>query len=167
VLGHPLLRSLEMGFKNLFRRNFFVVEEAVRGGARVLCGGKRQGAFYDATILENVNPKIQVSCVEVFGPVATLQPFSSFADAIRIANDSTFGLQAGVFTNNLQHALQAFNELEVGGVIINDIPSFRVDNMPYGGIKDSGFGREGIRFAIEEMTEIKLMVLRNSAGVRT
>lgn len=138
------------------------VNEAVSGGAKILCGGKRSGSFYDATILENVNPKMKVSCVEVFGPVATLQPFSDFADAIRIANDSAYGLQAGVFTNNLRHAFAAFNELEVGGVIINDIPSFRVDNMPYGGVKDSGFGREGVRFAIEEMTEIKLMVFRHT-----
>ncbi len=137
------------------------VGEAVSGGAKILCGGRRNGAFYDATILENVKPPMNVNCVEVFGPVATLQPFSDFADAIRTANDSAFGLQAGVFTNNLQHAWQAFHELEVGGVIINDIPSFRVDNMPYGGIKDSGFGREGVRYAIEEMTEIKLMVLRH------
>jgi acyl-CoA reductase-like NAD-dependent aldehyde dehydrogenase len=137
------------------------VDEAISGGAKILCGGKRHGAFYEATILENVDPRMKVSCVEAFGPVATLQPFSDFTDAIRIANDSVFGLQAGVFTNKLQHAFQAFNELEVGGVIVNDIPSFRVDNMPYGGIKDSGFGREGVRFAIEEMTEIKLMVLRH------
>lgn len=137
------------------------VNEAVSSGAKILCGGKRNGAFYDATILENVHPEMKVSCVEVFGPVATLQPFSDFADAIRIANDSVYGLQAGVFTNNLQHAFLAFNELEVGGVIINDIPSFRVDNMPYGGVKDSGFGREGVRYAIEEMTEIKLMVLKS------
>jgi acyl-CoA reductase-like NAD-dependent aldehyde dehydrogenase len=136
------------------------VAEAVSAGAKILCGGRRHGAFYDATILENVHPKMKVNCVEVFGPVVTLQPFTDFADAIRIVNDSSYGLQAGVFTNNLQHAFQAFNELQVGGVVINDIPSFRVDNMPYGGVKDSGFGREGVRFAIEEMTEIKLMVLR-------
>jgi acyl-CoA reductase-like NAD-dependent aldehyde dehydrogenase len=113
-----------------------------------------------------VKPQMKINCVEVFGPVATLQPFSNFADAIRIANDSVFGLQVGVFTNNLHDAFHAFNEIEVGGVIVNDIPSFRVDNMPYGGVKDSGFGREGVRFAIEEMTEIKLMVLRDSAGER-
>lgn len=136
------------------------VDEAVRGGAKILCGGGRNGVFYDATILENVDAKMKVNCAEVFGPIATMQRFADFDEAIRIANDSAFGLQAGVFTNDLHHAWQAFNELEVGGVIINDIPSFRVDNMPYGGVKDSGFGREGVRYAIEDMTEIKLMVLK-------
>lgn len=136
------------------------MKEAVAGGAKIVCGGKRNGAFFEATILENVRPEMKVSCVEAFGPVATLQPFSDFGEALHIANDSDFGLQAGVFTNNLHHAWRAFHELEVGGVVINDVPSFRVDNMPYGGVKNSGFGREGVRYAIEEMTETKLMVLR-------
>ena len=135
------------------------VNEAVNGGAKVVCGGKRNGVFYHATLLENVDPHMKISCAEAFGPVATLQPFVDFKEAVRIVNHSTYGLQAGVFTNNLDHAWYAFNELDVGGVIINDVPSFRVDNMPYGGIKDSGLGREGLRFAIEDMTELKLLVL--------
>jgi acyl-CoA reductase-like NAD-dependent aldehyde dehydrogenase len=109
--------------------------------------------------LENVDRDQKVSCQEVFGPLATLQPFETFKQAVEIANDSTFGLQAGAFTKNIDHALYAFNELEVGGVVINDMPSFRVDSMPYGGVKDSGFGREGIRYSMEEMTELKLLVL--------
>jgi acyl-CoA reductase-like NAD-dependent aldehyde dehydrogenase len=138
------------------------VDEALAAGARVVCGGRRNGAFYEPTILENVEPRQKISCVEAFGPVATLQPFTDFRDAVRVANDSEYGLQAGVFTKNLDRAFFAFDELEVGGVIVNDIPSFRVDNMPYGGVKNSGFGREGVRYAMEEMTEMKLLVLRNA-----
>ncbi len=134
------------------------VGEAVDAGAKVLCGGQRNGVFYDATLLENVHPGVRISCEEAFGPVATLQPFVDFKEAVRMVNDSVFGLQAGVFTKDIDHAYYAFNELEVGGVVIGDVPSFRVDSMPYGGIKDSGLGREGIRFAMEDMTEIKLMV---------
>jgi acyl-CoA reductase-like NAD-dependent aldehyde dehydrogenase len=139
------------------------VNEAVSAGATVICGGKRDGLFYDATLLEDVDPKLRISCVEAFGPVAIMQPFRSFKDAVDTANDSVYGLQAGVFTRNLDHAMYAFNELDVGGVIIGDVPSLRIDSMPYGGIKDSGLGREGIRFAMEDMTEIKLLVL-NKAG---
>ena len=141
------------------------VKEAIDGGAKLICGGRRNGVFYDATLLENVEPHMRISCQEVFGPVATMQPFVEFRDAVRVANDSVYGLQAGVFTKNLDHAFYAFNELEVGGVIINDVPSFRVDHMPYGGVKDSGFGREGVRFAMEEMTEIRLMVMNRLARV--
>lgn len=135
------------------------VNEAVERGAKVLCGGKRDGAFYDATFIENAPKDAAITCQEAFGPVATVEPFTSFKHACDIVNDSEFGLQAGVFTNNMHHAFYAFNELEVGGVVINDVPSFRVDSMPYGGVKDSGLGREGIRFAIEDMTELRLMVL--------
>lgn len=135
------------------------IGEAVDHGARVLCGGKREGAFIDATWLENVNREDKVSCREVFGPVATVEPFSDFKEVVKRVNDSRYGLQAGVFTNDINRAFYAWNELEVGGVIINDMPSFRVDSMPYGGVKDSGLGREGIRYSIEEMTEMRLMVL--------
>ncbi|MFH1110585.1 MAG: aldehyde dehydrogenase family protein [Planctomycetota bacterium] len=141
------------------------VKEAIDGGAKLICGGRRNGVFYDATLLENVEPHMRVSCQEVFGPVATMQPFVEFRDAVRTANDSVYGLQAGVFTRDIDHAFYAFGELEVGGVIINDVPSFRVDHMPYGGVKDSGFGREGVRFAMEEMTEIRLMVMNNPGRV--
>ena len=137
------------------------VGEAVAAGARVLCGGRREGAFYEATILENVPRDQKISCVEAFGPVATIQSFTDFNEALQVVNDGEYGLQAGVFTNNLDHAWLAFRELEVGGVIVNDVPSFRVDHMPYGGVKGSGFGREGVRYALEEMTEMKLLVMRN------
>ena len=135
------------------------IREAISKGGKVLVGGKRNGAFVSATILEHVPHDAKVSCREVFGPVATLEPFDDFDQALQIVNDSSFGLQAGVFTRDIHHAFRAFNELDVGGVVINDIPSMRVDAMPYGGTKDSGMGREGIRFAIEDMTEVKLMVL--------
>ncbi len=136
--------------------------DAKKAGARVLCGGKRNGAMLDATVLENVPADAQVSCQEAFGPVALLAPFHSFDDAIALVNDSEYGLQAGVFSNDLTHTLQAWDQLEQGGVVVGDIPSFRVDNMPYGGIKRSGLGREGIRYAIEDMTELRLMVIRDA-----
>lgn len=135
------------------------VNEAVGHGAKVLCGGRRNGSLYDATFVEGVPDEAPLSCREVFGPVAILEPFTSFAEACARVNASDYGLQAGVFTKNIHSAFYAFNELEVGGVVINDIPSLRVDSMPYGGVKNSGLGREGIRYAIEDMTEIRLMVL--------
>jgi len=135
------------------------VGQARAAGATVLCGGKRHGAMYEATWLEGVDPAQPISCQEAFGPVGVLEPFSDFADAVARANATEFGLQAGVFTKNLDHAWYAYNELEYGGVILNDIPSFRVDSMPYGGVKQSGFGREGVRFAMQDMTEPRLLVL--------
>ena len=134
------------------------VAEAVAGGATVRCGGERHGVFYDATILENVDRAARIRCEEAFGPVVVMESFTDFKDAVRRVNDSRFGLQAGVFTRDLDKAFYAYHELDVGGVIVNDVPSVRVDNMPYGGIKDSGLGREGVRFAMEDMTEIKLLV---------
>jgi acyl-CoA reductase-like NAD-dependent aldehyde dehydrogenase len=138
------------------------IQEAISAGAKLLCGGKRDKAMLQATVLENVDPRQKVSCLEAFGPVALLQKYRDFDDAIRTVNASDYGLQAGVFTNDMRKALRAWDEIEVGGVIINDVPSFRVDNMPYGGVKASGLGREGIRYAIEDMTEIRLMVMRDA-----
>ena len=138
------------------------IGEAVDHGAKVLCGGRRDGVFVEATWLANVDSKEKVSADEVFGPVALIEPFAKFEEAVDKVNDSRFGLQAGVFTNDLNHAFYAWNELEVGGVVVGDIPSIRVDSMPYGGVKESGLGREGIRCAMEDMTEIRLLVL---AGV--
>jgi acyl-CoA reductase-like NAD-dependent aldehyde dehydrogenase len=135
------------------------IDEAVEAGARLLCGGKRRGAELEPTVLTNVGPEMKVSCKEVFGPLATVEPFEDFRQAVEMVNHSAFGLQAGVFTNDFSHVLYAYKTLEVGGVIINDYPTFRIDHMPYGGVKDSGFGREGIKYAIEEMTEPKLLVI--------
>ena len=137
------------------------IEEAMERGATLLCGGRREGAMLEATVLEGVDPSLPLHCKEAFGPVALLEPFSDFDEALERVNDSTFGLQAGVFTRDLYRAHRAWDRLEVGGVIIGDIPNWRVDHMPYGGVKDSGLGREGIRWAIEDMTEIRLLVIRD------
>ena len=138
------------------------IEEARKAGAKVLCGGKRKGPMLEATLMEGVPRDAKVNRQEVFGPFALLAPFKTLDEAIAMTNDSDYGLQAGIFTDSLAHAMRAWNELEQGGVIVNDVPSFRVDNMPYGGVKLSGAGREGVRYAIEDMTEIRLMVMRES-----
>ena len=135
------------------------VEEALAGGARLTAGGPGEGNLMPPTVLENVTRDMKVWKDEVFGPVVVLTPCADFTQALAMANDSVYGLQAGVFTGNLAHAWQAFETLEVGGVILNDSPAFRVDNMPYGGVKASGHGREGLRYAIEELTEIRLLAL--------
>lgn len=136
------------------------IDQARQNGGTLLCGGNRSGNLIDATLMENVGPQEPLSCQEVFGPVVLLNRFSQFEDALHAVNQSDFGLQAGVFTQDLRHAQAAWDELEVGGVMINEIPSWRADAMPYGGVKDSGFGREGLRWAIEDMTELRLMVWR-------
>ena len=138
------------------------IVEAKKTGGRILCGGRRDGNMLEATLMENVPVDAKANRMEAFGPFALLASFNKFDDAIAMVNDSDFGLQAGIFTDSLDHAMRAWNELEQGGVIVNDIPSFRVDNMPYGGIKLSGSGREGVRYAIEDMTELRLMVMRAS-----
>ena len=135
------------------------VDEAVQLGGKVVAGGKANGAYFEPTVLENVPVEAQVCSNEAFAPLVVVFPFTDFGDAIKQVNDSFFGLQTGVFTNDLGHAWQAFSELEVGGVIVNDIPTYRIDNMPYGGVKDSGQGREGLRWSIEDMTELRIMVL--------
>jgi acyl-CoA reductase-like NAD-dependent aldehyde dehydrogenase len=140
------------------------IESAVAAGATLLCGGTREGAMLEATLLENVGQGEDVVCQEAFGPVAVLTRFEDFDAALDEVNDSVFGLQAGVFTRDLYKAQAAWDRLDVGGVVIGDVPSWRVDHMPYGGVKESGLGREGIRFAIEDMTEIRLMVIRNPKG---
>lgn len=135
------------------------IKEAKEGGARILCGGERTGALLEPTVLADVAPEMKVSCQEVFAPVLTVDRFSEFRDALERVNASAYGLQAGIFTNNASDMFHAYQELEVGGVIINDASSFRIDHMPYGGVKESGVGREGVRYAIEEMTEMKLLAL--------
>ncbi|HYA13912.1 MAG TPA: aldehyde dehydrogenase family protein [Syntrophales bacterium] len=134
------------------------VREAVENGAKLLCGGKRQGAFFEPTVLTNTKKTMKVNYLEVFGPVVTIEAYKTFQDAVHMVNDTNFGLQAGVFTRNMNEINYAFENLEVGGVIINDVPTFRVDHMPYGGIKDSGLGREGLKYAILDMMEPKILV---------
>ena len=135
------------------------VAEAQAQGAEVLTGGKADGPFFQPTLLSQTTAEMKVRCEEVFGPVATITPYQTFEEALAEVNDSKYGLQAGVFTNDLNRAFEAHRTLDVGGVIVNDVSAFRADQMPYGGSKESGFGREGLRFAMEEMTEPRIMVL--------
>ncbi|MEO6688833.1 MAG: aldehyde dehydrogenase family protein [Dokdonella sp.] len=163
--GDPKKRSTFLGpliDEDSAKRLESWIAEARTAGAKVLCGGGRKGNMLEATVLENVSRDARINVLEAFGPVTLLAPFKRFDDALALVNASDYGLQAGVFTNDLVHAMRAWNELDVGGVIVNDVPSFRVDNMPYGGVKFSGIGREGIRYAMEDMTERRLMVLHDS-----
>ncbi|AXT38852.1 aldehyde dehydrogenase family protein [Alteromonas sp. BL110] len=136
------------------------ITEAKEKGATILCGGTREGAMLEATVMENVPKDCDASAEEAFGPLSILVPFDNYDDALKEVNNSRYGLQAGVFTRDIYKAHKAWDVLEVGGVVIGDVPSWRVDNMPYGGVKDSGLGREGIRYAIEDMSETRLMVIR-------
>jgi acyl-CoA reductase-like NAD-dependent aldehyde dehydrogenase len=138
-------------------------DEACAAGATRLAGGARNGRMLPAMLLEGVPRDARLQRQEAFGPVALLEPFDEFDEALATVNDSDFGLQAGVFTGRLDHAMRAWDRLEVGGVIVGDVPSFRVDSMPYGGVKGSGLGREGVRYAIEHMTEPRLLVIRDGA----
>lgn len=134
------------------------IKEATDNGAKLLCGGSRQGSLVDATVLTNTDPEMRVVSEEVFAPVAVVERFTSFSEAVDMSNAGKYGLQAGVFTTNLENASYAAENLDYGSVIINDVPTFRVDNMPYGGVKSSGFGREGVRYAMEEMSDLRLIV---------
>lgn len=161
-LGDPLDPETDLGpmiDPQAVERTHAWIQEAVREGARVLCGGAARGAIFEPTLLTDVETTAKVCREEVFAPLIVLFPFKELTEAIAAVNDSPYGLQAGIFTNNLANALRVFETLEVGGIILNDIPSWRMDTMPYGGVKDSGFGREGIRYAIEEMTEMRLLVV--------
>ncbi len=142
------------------------IAEARAGGAKLHCGGEADRSVVQPAILTDVTPEMKVCRDEVFGPVTVVSPFADFEEAIATCNASRFGLQAGIFTHDLGRAMYAFRELDYGGVLINDVPTFRVDNFPYGGVRDSGFGREGVRFAMEEMTEPKLLILRDVPRAR-
>jgi acyl-CoA reductase-like NAD-dependent aldehyde dehydrogenase len=161
-VGDPLQETTDLG--PLIRESDAVrasqwIEEAVRGGARLLCGGHRTGAMLEPTVLTATRPEMKVNSQEIFAPVVTIEPYDNFQDAVRQINASPYGLQAGIFTRDAKLLFSAYEELEVGGLIAGDVPTFRIDNMPYGGVKDSGLGREGLRYAIEEMTEPKLLVM--------
>jgi len=136
------------------------IDEAHAHGARILTGGERVGTMLEPTLVENVSPGDSLYAEEAFGPAAVLETFSDFEEALGRVNRGRYGLQAGIFTNDINKAMRAWDTLEVGGVVVGDVPSFRVDNMPYGGVKDSGLGREGIRSAIEDMTEVRLLVIK-------
>lgn len=136
------------------------IDEAVSGGAKLLCGGRREGAIVQPAVLEQVDHSCRLWRDELFGPAMAIEPYADFDQALDVINDSRYGLQAGLFLRDIGKIRKAWGRLEVGGVVINDIPSFRIDHMPYGGVKDSGLGREGLRFAIEDMTEIRLLAIR-------
>jgi acyl-CoA reductase-like NAD-dependent aldehyde dehydrogenase len=160
--GDPLDESTDVGpviRESDAQRAIDWIHEAVRGGARVLCGGSRTGSIVEPTVLTGTKLDMKVNCQEIFGPVVTVEPYGEFDEALRQINSSAYGLQAGIFTRDAKLMFQAFEELEVGGLLAGDVPTFRIDHMPYGGVKDSGIGREGLRYAIEEMTEPKLMVM--------
>ena len=161
-IGDPLEESTDLG--PLIRESDAIrasqwIEEAVRTGARVLVGGKRNGPLLEPTVLTGTRPDMKVNCQEIFAPVVTVESYDDFHAAVRQINNSPYGLQAGIFTRDVKLLFNAYEELEVGGVIAGDVPAFRIDHMPYGGVKDSGLGREGLRCAIEEMTEPKLLVM--------
>jgi glyceraldehyde-3-phosphate dehydrogenase (NADP+) len=160
--GDPLDDSVDLG--PLIRESDAVrasewIQEAVRGGARLLCGGQRRGPMLEPAVLTGTRPEMKVNCQEIFAPVVTVEPYDDFNQALKQINNSPYGLQAGLFTRDAKLIFNAYEELEVGGLIAGDVPAFRIDHMPYGGIKDSGLGREGLRYAIEEMTEPKLLVM--------
>ena len=144
---------------------FAKVEEAVEQGAQIVLGGQCEGTMFQPTVLVNTTPDMKVNRTELFAPVITVTPYDEFEEAIQLANDTDFGLQSGIFTQNMNRILHAFEEIEVGGLQVNDVSTFRVDQMPYGGVKGSGIGREGPRYVIEEMTEMKLMVINTPGGL--
>ncbi len=160
--GDPLDESTDVGpviDRGAAERVEEWVAEAQRGGATVLTGGVRSGSLWQPTVMADIKPEMRVSCQEVFAPLVGLYRYSDIRQAIASVDDSDFGLQAGLFTRDLNIVKQAFEDIEVGGLMINDVPTFRIDHMPYGGVKESGFGREGLRYAMEEMSELKLLTL--------
>jgi acyl-CoA reductase-like NAD-dependent aldehyde dehydrogenase len=161
--GDPLDEANDVGpmiSEDAAQRAETWIKEAVATGAKLETGGGRNGALLDPTVLTHTKANMKVSCQEVFAPVVIVEPYEEFDDALKMTNDSAFGLQAAVFTSNVKLLFKAFEELEVGGVIADDMSSFRIDHMPYGGVKDSGMGREGLRYAIEDMTEPRILVMR-------
>lgn len=163
--GDPLDETVDVG--PLIRESDAVrieewIVEAVRGGAKLLCGGKRimDGRGIEPAVLTHTSSQQRVNCEEIFGPVVTVEPYEEFEDALHRVNDSRYGLQAGIFTSQAKSIARAFDELEVGGLMVNDVPTYRSDQMPYGGVKDSGLGREGVKYAMEEMMEMKILVSR-------
>lgn len=159
-VGDPLLEATDVGpliDSGAAERVDSWIKEAAMRGASLLTGGERLGNIITPAAIASVDPDMKVSCQEVFGPVTTLTPYTDALDALRAVDNSNYGLQAGLFTNDLRLVERAFDAIDVGGLMINDVSTYRIDHMPYGGVKHSGFGREGLRYAIEEMTEMKLM----------
>jgi acyl-CoA reductase-like NAD-dependent aldehyde dehydrogenase len=163
VVGDPLDERVDVGpmiDPHEVERVEGWVKEAQNAGAEVLTGGRRDGTVYFPTVLTNVQPDMKVVAQEVFAPVASILPYDDFEEALRQADQTEYGLQVGVFTRDINNVINAVKRLNFGGVIINDTPAFRADHMPYGGNRNSGLGREGVRFAIEEMTNIQMVAIR-------
>lgn len=162
ILGDPLDETTDVGpmirEADAIRASQWV-DEAVHGGAQILAGGHRRGSLMEPTVLSRTRPEMKVNCLEVFAPVVTVEPYDEFPEGLQRMNDSAYGLQAGLFTRDAGLIFRAYEELQVGGLVVGDVPTFRIDHMPYGGTKDSGIGREGLRYAIEEMTESKILVV--------
>ena len=161
-MGNPLDEKTTLG--TLISENAAIqventVNNAVESGAKILTGGKRDGAFYEATVIDNVTPDMDLVVRETFGPVAPIIRVNSLDEAIDVANDTEYGLQAGVFTNDYSAAMRCAQEIEAGTVFVNKQSTFRTDNMPFGGFKNSGVGKEGIKYSVEEMTKTKLIGL--------
>jgi acyl-CoA reductase-like NAD-dependent aldehyde dehydrogenase len=160
--GDPMMETTDVGpmiDQASAERASEWIAEATEAGARVAVGGARDGAILEPTVILDTTGAMRVNCEEIFAPVTTVRPYLDFDQAISEVNDSPYGIQAGLFTHDMRRILRAFERIEVGGVIVNDVPTFRVDHAPYGGVKASGQGREGVRYAIEEMTELRLLVL--------
>jgi glyceraldehyde-3-phosphate dehydrogenase (NADP+) len=165
-LGDPLEEATDVGpliSRQAAERTEAWVREAVHGGAKILAGGQRDGSFFEPTVLTNTKAEMKVCREEVFGPVVTVEPYDRMEQALAAINDSPYGLQAGLFTHDSRAIAQAFETLEVGGLLVNEVPTWRADPMPYGGAKDSGLGREGVRYAIEELTERRALVMNSTA----
>ncbi|MBI3287522.1 MAG: aldehyde dehydrogenase family protein, partial [Chloroflexi bacterium] len=162
VMGDPLDEKTDVGpliNREAADRVEAWIKEAVKDGAEILTGGRRDGQLIEPTVLAQVRPEMKVQGLEVFAPVVTVTPYRDFEDAVRVVDQSEYGLQAGLFTRDLKAVFHAYEEIEVGGLMVNEVPTFRIDHMPYGGVKASGQGREGLRYAIQEMTEPKLLML--------
>jgi len=162
TIGDPLDDKTEIGpliDSSSMKKASQLITEAVEHGGKILYGGKHNGNYMEPTVLLNVSHDLNAYCEEAFAPLVCIEPYEDFDEALKLLDTSRFGLQCGIFTQDIKKIMKAYENVETGGVIINDIPTFRIDHMPYGGMKDSGFGREGIRYAIEEMTELKLLVL--------
>jgi glyceraldehyde-3-phosphate dehydrogenase (NADP+) len=164
VVGDPLDEKTDVGpmiDAGAAERLEQWVTEAKAGGANILAGGKRTGTLFEPTLLASISEDMSVSCQEAFGPIVGLYQYTDVHAAIRAVDDSDFGLQAGIFTNDMRIVQEAFDQISVGGIMVNDVSTFRMDHMPYGGVKQSGLGREGLRYAIEEMSELKLLTYNN------
>ena len=166
-VGDPLNENTHMGSlisEEAARRVESWVEEAKKNGARIECGGRRKNAFYWPTVLTGVKKNMKISCEEVFGPICLVEAYDDFNAVLQRVNDTPYGLQAGLYSHNVNKIWKAYETIDVGGLIINETPTWRIDHMPYGGIKDSGLGREGLKYAMTEMTELKLLVMRNPSS---